>query len=229
MLRSALGWVSGWAAASGLSVLLLAACGSDDGSGGEPGSGGTGAAGAAGSSGSGGGGGAAGSGDSGGSGGSAASGGSGGDPNCNDPGPEPNDTVPKATPVCASPPCEIGCSNSAGGSVTGVLSSGDVDLHTYYGTDSITCIVNATTSTEDSGFRLCMFVRCKDGQDATIKSCKDGSTQETGPDGMVGCCAPAPTSFEIDHDCPGTDEASAVYLRVDEATACIGYTVDYHY
>lgn len=200
--------------------------GSSGGSGGA--TGGTG--GAAGSSSGGSGGSTGGSGGStGGSGGSTGGTGGTGGATCNDPGPEPNDTLPKATPICASPPCKITCSDSAGGTMTGVLSPGDVDLHTYFGEDKVTCVVNAVAKTADSGFRLCQFIQCADGK-ATTVTCKKG-TATTGPGGIEGCCTTAPGEVETDHDCPGItdDDSAAVYVQVDQANACIGYNVEYHF
>lgn len=226
----------------GAAVLLAGACGSeaDDASGyagaagvGASGSGGAASGGEAGAgvggfgAGGAGGAGVGGSGPSpaGGSGGAGAVGGS-----CNDPGPEPNDTLPKATPVCSPAPCTIGCSDSAGGDFTGVLSPGDVDLFTYFGEDKVTCTVNAEASTLDSGFRLCIFAQCGGGKPTTITGCKKG-TLTPGPGELQGCCAQAPAAVEIDHDCPGLtdDDSAAVTMQVDQASACIGYTVAYHF
>ncbi len=233
----------------GLSVLIvggacgLVACGSDadsPASGGTAGisgsfsggSGGTGATGTGGSAGSATGGtgavntgGVAGSG-GGNTGGAAGSGGG----SCNDPGPEPNDTLPKATPVCSSAPCELSCKDTPLGTLTGVAAPGDVDLHTYFGNDTITCGVNPYAKTDDAGFRLCMWAQCKDGKTTTMKKCGNG-TEMTGPGGLVGCCAQAPVELEIEHDCPGiTDnDSAAIYIQIDQSSTCAGYTVDYHF
>ncbi|MEZ4224685.1 MAG: hypothetical protein R3B13_27285 [Polyangiaceae bacterium] len=166
----------------------------------------------------------------GGAGGLAGGAGSGGTTGCNDPGPEPNDTLPKATPVCSSPPCELSCKDDQGGTLTGVAAPGDVDLFTYFGNDTITCSVNPYAKTDDSGFRLCMWAQCADGKDTTIKTCGSGTATD-GPGGLKGCCAQAPVALEIEHDCPGlTDnDSGAIYIQIDQASACTSYTVDYHF
>jgi hypothetical protein len=233
----------------GLALTTLAACGSDDGGGDGPG-GSAGSSGAAGSGGSGGSGASGGSGGSGGTGGGAGDGGSGGSAgasgaagsagtggsagsggtnNCNDPGPEPNDSLPQATPTCSAPPCEIDDCDGSGSTVTGTIGPDDVDLHAYFGNDNVGCQVNASVSTEDSGYRLCLFTQCADGAQTTLIACHEGSTQEAGPSGYQGCCVTAPGTVEVEHDCPGLDESAGVYIRIDEANACVDYSVDYHY
>ena len=131
--------------------------------------------------------------------------------------------------MCGSPGCKITCADSAGGTFTGVVDSGDVDYFTYFGEDKLTCLVNAVAATTDPGFRLCLFAACAGGAQTTIKSCKAGVIT-SGPNGMQGCCATAPGNVELDFDCPGlTDDDSAdVWMRVDDATACTGYAVSYH-
>ncbi len=166
---------------------------------------------------------------SGGAGGGTGGGGTGGG-SCNDPGPEPNDTIPKATPVCSSVPCEIGCSDTPLGNLSGVAAPGDVDLFTYFGKDTISCSVNPYAKTDDAGFRLCMWAQCADGKATTIKKCGNGTATD-GPGGLKGCCAQAPIELEIEHDCPGiTDnDSGAIYMQVDQATACVSYSIDYHF
>lgn len=132
--------------------------------------------------------------------------------------------------MCSPAPCTIGCSDSAGGDFTGVLSPGDVDLFTYFGEDKVTCTVNAEASTLDSGFRLCIFAQCGGGKQTTITGCKKG-TLTPGPGELQGCCAQAPAAVEIDHDCPGLtdDDSAAITMQVDQASACLDYTVAYHF
>jgi hypothetical protein len=220
--------------AAGAALAVAVACGDGDGDSGAGAAAGT--AGEAGESGSGGMAGSAGSsgagassGSSGGGGFSGAAGSSGsGGSSCNDPGPEPNDTLPQATPVCSTPPCEISDCDGAGGTLTGVIGPGDVDLHAYFGNDKIGCIVNATATTKDTGYRLCVFVQCAGGAATELKSCKSG-TKATGPGGLQGCCVEAPGSAEVQHNCPGLDDSAGVYMQIDQASACADYSVDYHF
>lgn len=198
--------------------------GADAGSSGSAGDAGTGGTGA--SSGMGGTGGSAGTGGSGGTGGGSGSGGTGG--GCNDPGPEPNDTLPQATPTCDTPPCEIGDCDGNGDSVSGVAGPGDVDFFAFKGNDNVGCQVNATATTADSGFRLCVFVQCEGGATTELDSCTSGTLTD-GPNGYKGCCTTAPGSAEAAHNCSGLDESAGVYIRIDEATACTPYVVDFHY
>jgi hypothetical protein len=186
--------------------------------------------GSAGTSSGGTGGGTGGGGTGGGTGGGGTGGGGTGGGTCSDPGPEPNDTIPKATPVCSSVPCELSCSDTPLGTLSGVAAPGDVDLFTYFGKDTVTCSVNPYAKTDDSGFRLCMWAQCADGKATTIKTCGKGTATD-GPGGLKGCCAQAPVELEIEHDCPGiTDnDSGGIYMQVDQSTTCASYTIDYHF
>lgn len=231
-------------------ALSLSACGGDGdaassaggaggaaasgGSAGQAGSGGGGGGGTAGASGAGAGGqaGAAGAG------GAAGSGGSGGTTCANDPGPEPNDSEALASPVCASPPCAIGDCDDAGTTgyggklapFTGVVGPGDIDFWRFDGQDKLGfCQVNATAKTAEAGFRICIFPSCAAA--TKLLGCTKG-TMITSPNGIQGCCADAPGEVEAKHDCTGnpTDNDSAeVFVRLDNATACTSYSVDYHF
>ncbi|MBK7581752.1 MAG: hypothetical protein IPI67_16280 [Myxococcales bacterium] len=193
--------------------------------------GGGGAAGAAGST-SGGTGGST-SGGTGGVGGSAGTGGG-----CVDPGPEPNDSIVLATPACGVPTCEVtDCDNtgstSFGGpkpSIKGVTGPGDPDHFRFDGKDGFgLCSVNAEAQTKDVGFRLCLFVGCKVGA-TKVTACPGGLAADT--QGAPGCCVQAPGIAKITYDCTGSpsdDDSARITVRVDEASVCTPYVVDYHF
>jgi len=206
-------------------------------SGGGGASGGAGGHGAGGSSGSGGLGGAAGTG--GGSGGLAGAGGSGGSGGgCTDPGPEPNDSIVLAIPACGTPACEIGDCNDQGSSgyggpkptIQGVVSKVDSDHFRFDGQDKLgLCQVDPAAKTKDSGFRLCLFVKCVEGA-TKVSACPGGLAVDTS--GAPGCCTYAPGEVKIDYDCSGSikdDDSARVVVRIDKATACTPYSVDYHF
>lgn len=244
MRRSVLAWPL-------VMALLVSGCGDDGdsetaGSGGSAGTGG--GAGAAGSGGGGAGGsaGLAGSAGTAGSGGGAGASGAGGSAgasgagggSCSDPGPEPNDSEVLASPACGSPPCVAGdCddegSTGYGGTLApagGVIGPGEVDYLKYDGKDELgLCQVNATAKTADSGFRLCLFVSCDAG--TKLNGCTQGTVDQS-PTGIPGCCVTAPGTVEANHDCGGTvtdNDSAHVFLRVDQATACTPYAIDYHF
>jgi hypothetical protein len=226
--------------------VLVAAIGcGDDGEGETANAGGaSGAAAGAGSAGEAGGG----SSGSGGSGGTAATGGGSGvggasgsgvgGSACDDPGPEPNDSEALASPACGAPPCTVGDCDSDGSTgfggklapATGVIGAGEVDFFKFDGEDKLTgCKVNPTLETADPGFRLCMFVSCAAG--TKLANCKQGTLTKS-PTGIPGCCTTAPGRVEAEHDCSSTlgdDDSAHVFIRVDEATVCTSYTVDYHF
>jgi hypothetical protein len=216
--------------------------GTGSGGSGSGGDGGTSAAG--GSSGSGGAGATGGSGGTGGVGGVSGASGAAGSPsggtggnNCTDPGPEPNDSVVFAVPACPLP-CELDECNDEGStgyggviaSLTGVTGPGDADNFKFDGIDDVgLCLVDVGAKTEDSGFRLCVFASCKQGA-TSFGSCKGGTQEEI--DGVTGCCTTAPGEVSIDYDCTSTptdnDSATGI-VRVDSATACTPYIVDFHF
>jgi hypothetical protein len=247
----------GWAWL-GVALLALPACGSsgDGGGGSSPGgaagaagsdagtagSGGQagGAAGMGGTSGASGTGGVAGTGGVGGTAGMGGTGGAAGAGNaCNDPGPEPNNSEPLASPACGASTCDAtDCdgtgSSSYGGplaSATGMVGPGDIDYMHYHGKDTLSlCTVDPTVSTQDSGYRLCAFVAC-DLSATHFLGCNQG-THAKSPNGLDGCCVDAPGAVEINHDCTSSvsdDDSATIYIRVDEAAACTPYTVDYHF
>ena len=119
-----------------------------------------------------------------------------------------------------------------GGSITGTIAPGDVDWFTYDGDDTTFCVVNPerTISQSQTGIRLCKFIECVGG--GTTITCPGGTTDATSPEGRVGCCSNA--GFEVsDVNCPGLDENTHVYIRVDQpggdSSTCNDYTLTYHY
>ncbi|MFO0571779.1 MAG: hypothetical protein U0263_39505 [Polyangiaceae bacterium] len=196
------------------------------------GSGGTSSAGGSGGTSSGGGAGGSSSGGSGGS----SSGGSGG--GCVDPGPEPNDSLILAISACGVPTCDIGDCNNDGSkgysgshpSISGVIGPNDSDHFRFDGKDKLgLCQVDATAKTKDSGFRLCIFAACAAGA-TKVSACPGGLATET--EGAPGCCVYAPNEVKITYDCSGSpsdDDSARITVRVDEATSCKPYVVDYHF
>ena len=239
----------------GVALLALPACGSSgDGGSGPSGTGGMagaagsdagmagngGASGAAGMGGTGEAGGASGAGGVAGVGGVGGAGGAGGAGNtCNDPGPEPNNSEPLASPACGASTCDATDCDSTGStgyggplaSATGMIGPGDTDFLHFHGKDTLSfCQVDPTASTQDSGYRLCAFVAC-DLAATNFLGCDQG-THEKSPDGLDGCCVDAPGTVTVNHDCTSSvsdDDSATVYIRVDQATACTPYTVDYHF
>ncbi len=199
--------------------------------------GGAGADGGAGASGSAGGGGTAGVSGASGAAGTAGAAGAGG--SCFDPGPEPNNNQPLASPACGTTPCDVTDCDSTGSlyfggpldPALGTLSPGDVDWFHFHGKDTVgICQVDVTADTPDSGFRLCAFVACDVSTTQNV-TCTTG-TPATSPIGQKGCCIDAPGTLEVAHDCGSSatdDDSATVYLRVDQATMCTDYLVDYHF
>jgi hypothetical protein len=155
----------------------------------------------------------------GGEGGAGGSGGAGGG-GCSD-AHEPNDDEPSATDLGMIDDC-----NPTGLSVDGKVGPGELDWYRFAGDDSGACVVDpARVLTADGPVRLCKFAECTNG--AATVTCQDGSTAATSPDAREGCCHD--TGFSMDVDCPGMDDDAAIYLRVDQAAACVTYSLTVHY
>lgn len=182
--------------------------------------GGTGDGGAGGSAASGGGQGGQGGGGGGGT------GGQGGGDVCDDIAPgEPNDT--EATALFLG---QITDDDDDGGLLSGILvDDSDADWFTYDGVDTLGYTVDPTRSNFPSGqLRLCLFAECVNGSAIDI-ACIDGSTAATSPDGRPGCCKDGPFSLST-FDCVSEDDDTRVYIRVDQpASACLDYSILYHY
>jgi hypothetical protein len=158
---------------------------------------------------------------------------------CNDPGPEPNNSEPLASPACGASTCDATDCDSTGStsyggplaSATGMIGPGDVDFLRFHGEDTLSfCQVDPTVSTTDSGYRLCAFVAC-DVSATNFLGCPQG-THATSPNGLDGCCVDAPGTVALSHDCTSSttdNDTAAIYIRVDQANACTQYTVDYHF
>lgn len=158
---------------------------------------------------------------------------------CSDPGPEPNNTEPLASPACGMAPCNVTDCDSSGSTgyggplapATGVIGSGDIDYLRFHGEDKIGfCKVDPMVSTLDQGYRLCAFVAC-DISATHFIGCNQG-THATSPNGLNGCCVAAPGTVELNYNCTSTatyTDSATIYLRVDQASACVPYTVNYHF
>jgi hypothetical protein len=74
--------------------------------------------------------------------------------------------------------------------------------------------------------RLCKFIQCVSG--TASNTCPAGTTAETSPDGLPGCCGT--DDFQMDTDCSGIDDDATVFIRLDQATdSCAKYTLTFHY
>ncbi len=243
------GGTSGGAAATGSGGGAGAAAGgaagaaAAGGAAGTPSGGAANTGGAAGMAGSGGVGGSAGTGGSAGIGGSAGAGGEGMagaaglGGTCPDTGPEPNNSEVLATPACTPGPCTLTDTDTTGSTgyggmkapFTGMTGPGDPDYFTYEGEDRLFAFTNPAAKTADGGFRICQFAACKNGTNDV--TCRQGIAAMS-PNGIRGCCAMAPGEVQSDHDCPASptdDDSATVWVRIDMATACTSYSVDYHF
>ena len=140
-----------------------------------------------------------------------------------DGGDEPNDSEDTAKPLAAINDCDANGS-ALSGTLDGAM---DVDWFRYDGSDDFGCVVDPTRSLSASaGLRLCKFVSClSGGGDVT---CEDGSSQAVSPNGHPGCCHVQ--GFGVGIECPGADDDATITIRLDQAaSACVSYTLDYHY
>jgi hypothetical protein len=123
--------------------------------------------------------------------------------------------------------------------ITGMINgNSDVDWYTYTGRDDPISVVDPHVAfPSDLGLRLCMYFECL--ALTTLVTCPAGTTADRSSGGRTGCCATGNmTAFTvIDAYCGVTgganDDSMRVFIRVDgpslSASACVPYTVDYHY
>lgn len=147
-------------------------------------------------------------------------------PQCNDPGPEPNETEGSATSLPAMDDCDPSPYPSFGGILA---DSDDVDWFKYAATDASFCSVDPLRNfTIVGGARLCKFAKCDSG--TTEVTCAGSATAMDSPAGYHGCCDSGSVSMS-DVNCTGTlSDDTTIYIRVDQGLEdCLSYTVDYHY
>ena len=142
---------------------------------------------------------------------------------CNDPGPEPNDTIQQATYLGAIDDCD-----GSGSSFSGVLDGNDVDWFYYQGSDAFGCAVGPVrTINADAQVRICKYIECLSG---TPEFTCPANAALDNAGGLPGCCAQDGLDFGI--NCTGTSDDSAnVYLRIDKPSgfSCVSYSVSFHY
>jgi len=145
---------------------------------------------------------------------------------CTDDGPdEPNESEASAASLGVVGDCD----QSATKTVDGVLAGDDVDWYVYQGDDLTGCVVDPYRDVEaDGGYRVCKFMGCAEG--VAQGTCPEGTSAETSPDGLPGCCAQQ--AFNLPMDCPDWwDDSATVYIRVDKPPAyeCVNYTLTIHF
>jgi hypothetical protein len=119
--------------------------------------------------------------------------------------------------------------------IAGVIyGSADVDWYTYTGSDVALAIVDPYVAFPPD-LRVCSYFECVAG--TTSVTCPNGTTSDRSGAGKSGCC-PGPgylsyTAIDVYCGTVDTDENMRVFIRVDgpglSASACVPYTVDYHY
>lgn len=152
-------------------------------------------------------------------------------PMCVDTGTEPNENEAQSVDLG-----DQHCKDDAE-SFTGVLDgSGDVDWFRFFGDFSgWSCNDNdpdptaSITVTADDTLEVCMFADCE-GDNETLFTCPNGTTQSLSLENRKGCCGPGSMSFVVNCQ-DGGDESAMMYVRLQKAPAdaCVAYKVDYSY
>jgi hypothetical protein len=116
--------------------------------------------------------------------------------------------------------------------VTGVMNGAvDVDFYKFAVSDTTGALMDTDFSTTSSGVELCVWVKCKNGRETTVSSCKNG-VGVTSQGLMQGCCGTAPVNVTPSWDCKGfTDDDSAdVLVRVRQSEdKCVQYSWSYNF
>ncbi|MEQ9323511.1 MAG: hypothetical protein RIF41_30390 [Polyangiaceae bacterium] len=134
---------------------------------------------------------------------------------------EPNDSEATALSIGAINDCD-----DDGAMLAGALDGPtDEDWYFYSGSDDFGCVVDPTRAVTATGtLRLCKFAEC----DGVSVSCQNGSQPANSPKGNPGCCHTQ--GFGMDVDCSGVSDDATIHLRFDQAgSACVEYSLDYHY
>ena len=152
-------------------------------------------------------------------------------PMCVDTGTEPNENEAQSVDL-GDQHCK-----ADGKSFTGVLDgAGDVDWFRFFGDFSgWSCNDNdddptaSITVTAADTLEVCMFADCE-GDNETLFTCPNGTTQSLSLENRKGCCGPGSMSFVVNCQ-DGGDESAMMYVRLQKAPAdaCIEYKVDYSY
>jgi hypothetical protein len=119
-----------------------------------------------------------------------------------------------------------------------LFDSSDTDWYRYTGTDLTWGIVDPELAFPgDQGLRVCSYFECFLGE--TQVSCPAGTVSDKSPSGRSGCCSAEGTgSFLVKSlSCPSADvddDSMHVFIRIDgagpsEPTACVPYTIRYHF
>ena len=95
-------------------------------------------------------------------------------------------------------------------------------------------------STDDALLEICMFVSCRFGRTG-IATC-EGHPENAGgwhlPGGMVGCCHSGPGELHVNATCDSEYQVvqtsapeldAFITVRRTSGTACVPYTVEYHF
>lgn len=149
-----------------------------------------------------------------------AAGGQGGMPPCSDLD-EPNDSEEMAPSLGAINDCD-----GNGALLVGALDGpGDADWYQYEGSDDFGCVVDPDRAfTANASLRLCKFADC----DGVSVTCEGGSQSETSPGGKPGCCHTQGFSMAV--GCDGISDDATVFFRFDQAgSACVEYSLEFHY
>ena len=123
-----------------------------------------------------------------------------------------------------------------GGNGDAIISqlSGTEDVDWFSWTCNDTLIPELDPSiqiTNEDPIRVCLFLDCVVGGNPTQFSCGGNATEDSiNFEFLDGCCVSDGSSFNIDYNCPDSDNDAVVgYLRVDTAQedVCVDYQVDF--
>ena len=109
---------------------------------------------------------------------------------------------------------------------------GDEDWFSYHCDDFVLGQVDMNYEIDTNiPVRVCQFIACDVASDPVVV-CPDGSSEETSPDGLPGCCSDLETLSigEIDCSPDSGDDSGQIYVRVDMPAQdmCVSYDLGVH-
>jgi hypothetical protein len=123
----------------------------------------------------------------------------------------------------------LACEGTNDLGVIATLFGPETDWYTFAGNEGFGCFEQpAAIVIADITTDVCVYIACLEG-DVIALDCADGSSDETSPDGALGCCGQDQTGI-AGYDCSGLGSSKDVNAWISVGTAeesCTDYALSY--